>query len=123
MRPSEKVSRLLLGIVGLTGDEYPGAGRDVALAIPLTFAACVLLVYSSETHPSVRLKYAAIISLVVMVGGLLLAKSRAVVISVIAGFIGLRGVIALTLNGLWQGLLLILGALLLIVVCRRWLPD
>lgn len=123
MRPSEKVSRLLLGIIGLTGKEYPGAGRDVALAIPIAFAACVLLAYTSEDHPSVRLKYAAIISLGVFMGGLVLAKSRAVMILIIAGFIGLRGFIALALNGIWQGLLLILGAVLMIAVCRRWLPD
>ncbi|SRR5713226_2506410 len=118
MRFREKLRRLLLGIIGLTGDEYPGIGRDLALAIPMAFAALVLIVYPTESHPSERLKYAAIISLAVLIAGILLAKRRLIVIAIIAGYAGLRGLIAVA-QGLWQGLIITGIATVVVIFCIR----
>ena len=118
MRFFQKLWRLYLGKFGLTGDEYPGISRDIALAIPLGLAALVLIVYPSENHPSERLKYAAVISLVVLLAGLLLAKRRLNVIGGIAAIVGFRGLIAAA-QGLWQGLIIAGIATVAVFVCIR----
>ncbi len=110
----------LLGIIGLTGDEYPGIGRDIALGIPMGFAALVLIVYPTESHPSGRLKYAAAISLVVLIAGLLLVKRRSVVVGGIAGFVALRGLIAIA-QGVWQGLIIAGLATVVVIFFCMWL--
>jgi hypothetical protein len=116
-----KLSRMLLGIIGLTGHEYPGVGRDAALAIPMGFAALVLIVYPTESHPSERLRYAAVISLVILVVGLLLAQRKLIVIAGIAGFVALRGLIAVA-QGVWQGLIIAGIAAVVVVFCIRSSP-
>ncbi|PYU53450.1 MAG: hypothetical protein DMG48_01495 [Acidobacteria bacterium] len=121
MRFGEKIWRLYLGKFGLTGDEYQGIGLDMALAIPMTLAVLVLVVYPSESHPSDRLKYAAIVSLVVLIAGLLLAKRKAIVVGSIAAIVGFRGLIAIA-QGLWQGLIIVGIAALVFILCTRSSP-
>jgi len=121
MRILEKISQLLLGIIGLTGHEYPGVGRDAALAIPMGFAALVVIVYPSEGHPSERLKWAAILSLCILIVGLLLAKRRAILVAGIAAFVGFRGLIAVA-QGLWQGLIIAGIAAVVFILCIRSSP-
>jgi hypothetical protein len=116
MRFFQKLWKLYLGKFGLTGDEYPGISRDIALAIPLGLATLVLVVYPSESHPSERLKYAAVISLVVLIAGLLLAKRRLIVIGGIATIVGFRGLVAAA-QGLWQGLVIAGIATVAVVLC------
>jgi hypothetical protein len=118
MRFFQKLWRVYLGKFGLTGDEYPGISRDIALAIPLGLAALVLIVYPSESHPSERLKYAAVISLVVLLAGLILAKRRLIVIGGIAAIVGFRGLVAAA-QGLWQGLIIAGIAIVALIFCIR----
>jgi hypothetical protein len=121
MRFFEEIRKFFLGKFGLTGDEYPGIGRDIALGIPMVFAALVLIVYPSEGHPSERLKYAAAISLAMLIMGLLLAKRKTVVIAGIAAFVGFRGLIAVA-QGLWQGLIIAGIAAVVFIICIRNSP-
>src|SRR5271165_6861054 len=99
-----KFAREILGIFGLTGNESPRLVADTFLAALGGFGAIVLLIYAGEKHPSTRLHEAAIVSLIVIVVGILLAKNRLAVILAIAAFIGLRGVVAFALYGYWPGL-------------------
>jgi hypothetical protein len=117
-----KVWKLYLGRFGLTGNEYQGIGRDIALAIPMGFAALVLIVYPSESHPSERLKYAAVISLLVLIGGLVLAKRRLIVVGCIAAIVGFKGLIAVA-QGVWQGLIIAGVAIVVAVFCLRSSPT
>src|SRR5260370_15256865 len=121
MRFYEKIWKLFLERFGLTGHEYAGIGRDIALGIPMAFAALVLIVYPSESHPSERLKYAAAISLAVLIGGLLLAKRRTVVLAGIAACVAFRGLIAIA-QGLWQGLIIAGIAAVVFIFCIRSSP-
>ena len=121
MRFFEDIWKLFLGKFGLTGDEYPGIGRDIALGIPMTFAVLVLIVYPSEGHPSERLKYAAAISLAILIAGLVLAKRRTVVVAGIAALVGFRGLIAVA-QGLWQGLIIAGIAAVIFIFCIRSSP-
>ena len=121
MRFWEKIWKLYLGKFGLTGDEYPGIGRDIALAIPMAFAGLVLVGYPTESHPSDRLKYAAAVSLVVLIIGLLLARRKAIVVGSIAAFVGFRGLVAVAL-GLWQGLIIAGIAAVVFIFCIRSSP-
>jgi hypothetical protein len=121
MRFWEKIWKLYLAKFGLTGDEYPGIGRDMALAIPMAFAVLVLVVYPSESHPSDRLKYAAVVSLVVLIAGLLLVRRRAIVVGSIAAIVGFRGLIAVA-QGLWQGLIIAGIAAVVFIFCIRSSP-
>jgi hypothetical protein len=100
-----KFLREVLGIFGLTGDEPPRMLIDGILGALGGFSAIVLIIYAYEKHPSARLHQAAIVSLIVLVAGILLAKNRWAVILCIVAFIGLRGFIAFTLYGYWPGLL------------------
>ena len=118
MRFCEKIWSLYLGKFGLTGDEYPGIGRDLALAFPMSFAVLVLIIYPSESHPSGRFRYAAAISLIVLIAGLLLAKRKAIVIGSIAAVVGFRGLIAVA-QGLWQGLIVAGVATVVVIFCFR----
>src|SRR5215467_4037506 len=121
MRFWEKIWKLYLGKFGLTGDEYPGIGRDMALAIPMAFAVLVLVVYPSESHPSDRLKYAGAVSLVVLIIGLLLARRKAIVVGSIAAIVGFRGLIAVA-QGRWQGLIITGIAAVVFIFCIRSSP-
>jgi hypothetical protein len=118
MRFLENLWRLYLGKFGLTGDEYPGIDRDMALAIPMGFAVLVLIVYPSESHPTERLKYAAVISLVVLIAGLLLARRKVIVVGGIAAIVGFRGLIGVA-QGLWQGLIIAGIATVAVIFCIR----
>lgn len=102
----------------MTGYEYPGVGRDVVLSVPMAFAALILIVYPAESHPSERLRYAAASSLVVLIAGLVLARRKFIVIGSVAAIVGFRGLIAAAF-GLWQGLLIAVGALAVVVFCAR----
>lgn len=114
----QKLWKLYLGKFGLTGDEYPGIGRDIALAISMGLATIVLVVYPSEGHPSERLKYAAVISIIVLITGLLLAKRRLIVIGGIAAIVGLRGLVA-AVQGVWQGLIIAGVSAIALIYCIR----
>ncbi len=117
---ARKLKLLFLNMSGLTGDEYPGIARDILLGIPMAFAVLILLVYPSIDHPSERLKYSAIASLIVLIAGLILAKSKADVISGIAGFVVLRSIVAIVQGLVWQGLLVAGVSIAIIVGVRRW---
>ena len=114
----QKLWRIYLGKFGLTGDEYPGIGRDIALAIPLGLATLVLVVYPSESYPPERLKYAAVISLVILAAGLLAAKRKLIVIGGIAAIVGLRGLVAAA-QGLWQGFAIASIATVVAILCVK----
>ena len=88
----------------------------------MVFAVLVLIVYPSEAHPSERLKYAAAISLAILIGGVVLAKRRRVVIAGIAAFVGFRGLIAIA-QGLWQGLIIASIAAVVFIICIRYSPT
>jgi hypothetical protein len=118
----EKMWRLYLGKFGLTGDEYPGIGRDIGLAISIGFAVLVLLVYPSESHPSERLKYAAGISLVVLIAGLFLAKRKGIVVGSAAAIVGFRGLIAVA-QGVWQGAVVGGISIAIVIFCIRRSPT
>jgi len=112
----------IFGKIWSHGNEYQGIGRDIALAIPMGFAALVLIVYPSESHPSERLKYAAVISLLVLIGGLVLAKRRLIVVGCIAAIVGFKGLIAVA-QGVWQGLIIAGVAIVVAVFCLRSSPT
>jgi len=100
-----KFVREVLGIFGLTGDEPPRMLIDGFLGALGGFGAIVLLVFLSEKHPSERLRELAVVSLIVLIAGILLAKNRLGVILAIVAFVGLRGFVAFALYGYWPGLL------------------
>jgi hypothetical protein len=114
----QKLRESLFGLIGMTGYEYPGVGPDVVLSVPMAFAALILIVYPAESHPSERLRYAAASSLVVLIAGLVLARRKFIVIASVAAIVGFRGLIAAAF-GLWQGLLIAVGALAVVVFCAR----
>jgi nitric oxide reductase large subunit len=110
-------------MIGLTGDEYAGIGRDILVSVCVAFATLILLVYPTERPPSERLKQAAIISLVVLVIGALIAKRRLNVVASVAAIVGFRGIFAVLRGGIWQGLLIMIIAFTVVLLCIRYSPG
>jgi hypothetical protein len=102
----QKLRESLFGLIGMTGYEYPGVGPDVVLSVPMAFAALILIVYPAAS------------SLVVLIAGLVLARRKFIVIASVAAIVGFRGLIAAAF-GLWQSLLIAVGALAVVVFCAR----
>ena len=114
----QKLREWPLGLISFGGNEYPGAGRDVVLAVLMGLAALVLIVYPTEHQPSERLRHAAVASAAVIVVGLILARRKLVVIGGVAAIVGFRAAIA-ALLGLWQGALIAVVACAVVVLCIR----
>ena len=57
----QKLRESLFGLIGMTGYEYPGVGRDVVLSVPMAFALLILIVYAvGPTEASQKVTLAAI---------------------------------------------------------------
>lgn len=83
---------------GLPEDESPRVLVDIILGMLATAAVVILVVYASETNPSVRLRNCAIASAPIAVGAIVLSKHRIAVITGVVGFIALRVLIGLALR-------------------------
>jgi hypothetical protein len=84
----------------------------------MALAALILIVYPTEHHPTERLRYAAVVSTVVLIVGLILARRKLVVIGSVAAVVGFRGAVAAAL-GLWQGMVIAVVAFFVVVFCLR----
>lgn len=73
---------------------------------------------SDRTPSSDRLRYAAVISGVVLIAGVILAKRKLVIIGAIAAIVGFRALIAAIL-GFWQGFPIAVAALFVFIFCAR----
>jgi hypothetical protein len=114
----QRLREWLLGLLGFTGQEYRGAGRDVVLSVLMALATLILTIYPTEPNPSERLRHAAVISVVVLIVGLILARRKLNVLRAVAAIVGFRALVAAAL-GLWQGLLIAAAALIVLIFCVR----
>jgi hypothetical protein len=114
------LKRECLRTIGFDGDEPIRRILDVFLGALAAFSSHVLVAFAFEKDPSETLRKTAIIGAVVVVGALLSSKNRLGVALGIVAVIGIRGAVAVALYGYKPGLLLALGAAIVVFLGIRW---
>lgn len=98
MRPNYLL-RLAYWFFRLPEDESPRVLVDIILGMFAIAAVVTLIVYASETNPSMRLKICALASFPTAIAAIVFSKDRTGVILAVVGYIALRITMALTLHG------------------------